>query len=84
MAFAAFVEILKQIPARQVPAAFHRRGEPRIFNLDPVRLAAFALKLELEFSSAYRRMLVAQGRKAEGVVVARVLLIADAKQAALE
>ena len=38
-------------------------------DLDPVRLAAFALKLGL----AYLRMLVAQGREAKVVVVARVL-----------
>jgi hypothetical protein len=49
-----------------------------------VELAALAAELELHAASRYARMPVAQRREAEGVVLLRVALVADAEARRLE
>ena len=81
---ALVVEVLEQLAARQFLAAPDDAREARIAERDVVELARLALEAEPDRRAGDSRVAVAQRRQAERLVVARVLVVADADQRLLE
>jgi hypothetical protein len=71
---------LEELLPRQVLALLGDPGEARVFDLELVLDAALAAKLQLHLAARKLRMAVAERRQPEGVVVLRVLIVADADE----
>ncbi len=78
------VEILEQLVPRQVLAALDDARKPRILQRDAVLDAALAAEGEAQHLAVDAHVAPAQRGEAEGVVLARVLVVADADQRAVE
>jgi len=82
--FAAFVDVLEQLVAGQIAACLDDLCEPPVLEIDGVPDAALAAELESHLRSVDLRVLVAHRRQPEGMIVAGVLLVADADQRLLQ
>ena len=82
--FTAFVDVLEQLVAGQIAACLDDLRKPPVLEIDGVPDAALAAELESHLRSADLRVLVAHRRQPEGMIVAGVLLVADADQRLLQ
>jgi hypothetical protein len=82
--FTGFVDVLKQLVARQIAARLDDLRETAVLEIDGVTDAALAAELEAYVRAVDLRVLVAHGRQTEGMIVAGVLLVADADQRLLQ
>ena len=80
----ALVEVLEQLVAGQVAHAPHDRRELAVAQRDSVLHAALAAEAEPHRRAVHAHLARAQRGEAEGVVGARVLLVADADARGLE
>jgi len=79
-----FVEILKELLAGKIAALLDDTRETAIVDTDTVPLPALSSELKPQGRSLHLDVLIAQRRQAERIVGFRVLVVADANQAALE
>src|SRR6185295_19831781 len=78
------VQVLEQLLPRQVLAAPHDAGQPRVRYLHVIDLAALAAEPEANSRRADLRVPVTERSKAERAIIACVLRIADPDEALLE
>ena len=84
MALAVLVEVLEELLPRQVLAALDDAREARVGDRDAVLDAALAAEAEAQRRAVDLHVPAAQRGEAEGVVLARVLVVADADQRPVE
>jgi hypothetical protein len=79
-----FVEILKELLPGQIAALLDDTRETAIVDTHTVPLPALSSELKPQGRSLHLDVLIAHRRQAERIVGFRVLVVADANQAALE
>ena len=84
LATSACVDVLEELAARELATALHDARDAAVRHGDGVRDAALAAELEPERRAVDRDVTAAKRREAEGVVLLRQLVAADADQRALE
>ena len=78
------VQVLEELLARQVAACTNDAGEPAVVETDFVTLAALASKLKADRRPCDIYVAVAQRGQTKGAICARVFIVADADEGALE
>src|SRR5262249_38611209 len=84
LALARLVDVLEQLLSRQILALLHDARELAVGDRDGVLDAALAAEGEVELPALHLDVPPAQRGEAEGTVLARVLVVADADQRLVE
>ena len=82
--FAICIEVLEQVLTRQLQAALDHRSQTPVADTHLVLHATLAAKLELDLAALDIDMPVAQSGQPIGLVLTRVLAVADADQGRVE